>query len=662
MDGVRRHQSRDVGGSRGACRPASRRVCRRRSASARRIEAGAEVADAGTAHGLGCVRRDWGVPFDLFYEHSPRTRAGDGVSVPIRLAKHTGKPLVIHSRDGRTTPRWVDDKASPSARSSTAPRAVRLKCASHSTAGASSRSAASSRSERRRSARSRADDPRGSRRPRRDRFPVPHAQAGTAGSRTNRTGGRGSGRARPGRGVDPRPWPRITRDGAARWRRTVTPARSPSSSTCHGVRPCRRSVRTFSPTRTPPVASCASPSCDPGHAWWKSVPESVRSPSRSPTRARDVCAVELDRHLVPILEEVVAGRDVEVINGDAFRVDWGALLDPRHLVDGGEPSVQRRHLRRDPRTETAPMIERFLVMVQREVGERMVAPRRCHAFGAVSVKVAYYATGEGPRHGVAQRLHARADGGVACWFASFGTPAQVRGARRRPAVRAGSRRFARGARGCGPRSTGVSTRLPFSSSASIRSPRAETLLGPTGPRSPMPRCVTVAAELDVLAPRPRDPPRRLSRSTARWWSIRTGRSHFSSDTVGRMSMTLTGPSPHGVPIDRQTSPSRAVEAQSATRSRSRCTSRSPRVRGRRQLRQRARCSSLRKPHDRGDPRLRCPVLRARGYRYIRGLGDQLQVDKVRPCRRRHAHAFGFASATVWPATTSAARVDRGERS
>jgi 16S rRNA (adenine1518-N6/adenine1519-N6)-dimethyltransferase len=42
--------------------------------------------------------------------------------------------------------------------------------------------------------------------------------------------------------------------------------------------------------------------------------------------------------------------------------------------------------------ETAPMIKRFLVMVQREVGERLAAGAGDDAYGAASVKVAYYAT------------------------------------------------------------------------------------------------------------------------------------------------------------------------------------------------------------------------------------------------------------------------------
>jgi 16S rRNA (adenine1518-N6/adenine1519-N6)-dimethyltransferase len=42
--------------------------------------------------------------------------------------------------------------------------------------------------------------------------------------------------------------------------------------------------------------------------------------------------------------------------------------------------------------DSAPRIGRMLVMVQREVAERMTASPRSPAYGAVSVKVAYWAT------------------------------------------------------------------------------------------------------------------------------------------------------------------------------------------------------------------------------------------------------------------------------
>jgi 16S rRNA (adenine1518-N6/adenine1519-N6)-dimethyltransferase len=105
-----------------------------------------------------------------------------------------------------------------------------------------------------------------------------------------------------------------------------------------------------------------------------------------------VCAIELDRHLVPILEEVVAGLDVEVVQDDAMRVDWRARL-------GDEPWVMVANLPYNVATplvvgvlEQAPMIKRILVMVQREVGERMASAAGDDAYGAMSVKVAYYAS------------------------------------------------------------------------------------------------------------------------------------------------------------------------------------------------------------------------------------------------------------------------------
>jgi 16S rRNA (adenine1518-N6/adenine1519-N6)-dimethyltransferase len=104
-----------------------------------------------------------------------------------------------------------------------------------------------------------------------------------------------------------------------------------------------------------------------------------------------VLAVELDRHLVPVLQSVVADRDVEVVHGDAMTVDWSALLGDSEWAmvanlpyNVATPVVMRA-------LETAPMIQRFLVMVQREVGERLAAGVGDAAYGAVSVKVAYYA-------------------------------------------------------------------------------------------------------------------------------------------------------------------------------------------------------------------------------------------------------------------------------
>ncbi|HEY1829017.1 MAG TPA: 16S rRNA (adenine(1518)-N(6)/adenine(1519)-N(6))-dimethyltransferase RsmA [Acidimicrobiales bacterium] len=110
----------------------------------------------------------------------------------------------------------------------------------------------------------------------------------------------------------------------------------------------------------------------------------------------DVVALERDRHLVPVLRSVVEPVGVEVVEGDALTLDLGALL-AAHETDGSwslvanlpynvaTPLVMR------VLTEV-PAVERLLVMVQREVGERMAAGVGDGAYGSVSVRVAYFAT------------------------------------------------------------------------------------------------------------------------------------------------------------------------------------------------------------------------------------------------------------------------------
>src|SRR4051794_1677213 len=111
-----------------------------------------------------------------------------------------------------------------------------------------------------------------------------------------------------------------------------------------------------------------------------------------------VTAVEIDRHLVPILRSVVAGAgagagdSVEVVEGDALRLDWGALLgDTTWTLVANLPYNVATPLVADL-LDGVPAIRRMLVMVQREVGDRLAARAGGDAYGAVSVKVAYWAT------------------------------------------------------------------------------------------------------------------------------------------------------------------------------------------------------------------------------------------------------------------------------
>ncbi len=112
-----------------------------------------------------------------------------------------------------------------------------------------------------------------------------------------------------------------------------------------------------------------------------------------------VTAVEVDRGLVPLLRSQVESHGVAVVEADALTLDWAELLEtsepgalaPSWMMVANLPynvavPVVVRVL------DEAPAVRAMLVMVQREVGERLAARPDSKAYGAVSVKVAYHAT------------------------------------------------------------------------------------------------------------------------------------------------------------------------------------------------------------------------------------------------------------------------------
>jgi 16S rRNA (adenine1518-N6/adenine1519-N6)-dimethyltransferase len=108
-----------------------------------------------------------------------------------------------------------------------------------------------------------------------------------------------------------------------------------------------------------------------------------------------VTAVEIDHGLVPVLREVVEPAGVTVIEGDALHLDWDRVLagGPHWVLVANLPYNVATPLVCDL-LDGVPAIERMLVMVQREVAERFAATPGQPAYGAVSVKVAYWSRAE----------------------------------------------------------------------------------------------------------------------------------------------------------------------------------------------------------------------------------------------------------------------------
>jgi 16S rRNA (adenine1518-N6/adenine1519-N6)-dimethyltransferase len=111
-----------------------------------------------------------------------------------------------------------------------------------------------------------------------------------------------------------------------------------------------------------------------------------------------ITAVEVDRGLVPLLRAQVESHGVRVVEADALTLDWPELLGAS-TTPGASPWAMVANLPYNVAVpvlvralDEAPALASMLVMVQREVGERLAAGPDDKAYGAVSVKVAYHAT------------------------------------------------------------------------------------------------------------------------------------------------------------------------------------------------------------------------------------------------------------------------------
>ncbi|KGK90643.1 MULTISPECIES: 16S rRNA (adenine(1518)-N(6)/adenine(1519)-N(6))-dimethyltransferase RsmA [unclassified Clostridium] len=108
--------------------------------------------------------------------------------------------------------------------------------------------------------------------------------------------------------------------------------------------------------------------------------------------AKKVCAIELDKDLIPILnEELREFQNFELINKDALKVNFDEII-------GEEKSVKL--VANLPYYVTTPIIVKLLtegykfksltIMIQKEVAERIDANPSTKEYGALSLLVQYY--------------------------------------------------------------------------------------------------------------------------------------------------------------------------------------------------------------------------------------------------------------------------------
>ena len=112
--------------------------------------------------------------------------------------------------------------------------------------------------------------------------------------------------------------------------------------------------------------------------------------------AREVVAIEIDKMLIPILQDTLSAYDnVKIINEDVLKVDLNKLAEEKN---GGRPVKVVANL---PYYITTPIImglfenhvplHSITIMVQKEVADRMRMGPGTKDYGALSLAVQYYA-------------------------------------------------------------------------------------------------------------------------------------------------------------------------------------------------------------------------------------------------------------------------------
>ena len=120
-------------------------------------------------------------------------------------------------------------------------------------------------------------------------------------------------------------------------------------------------------------------------------------------KAGKVIAVEIDRHLIPVLNEVLGPiENVEIINRDILKTDINELIvaERKNFSDSGRELKRVVILGNLPYYITTPIImgilekevdmDTMVIMMQKEVADRIVATPGGKTYGALSIACQFF--------------------------------------------------------------------------------------------------------------------------------------------------------------------------------------------------------------------------------------------------------------------------------
>ncbi len=107
-------------------------------------------------------------------------------------------------------------------------------------------------------------------------------------------------------------------------------------------------------------------------------------------KAKNLWLIELEKRFIPILEKTLTGKNIEIIQGDALKIDISKLKSRPNKVVSNLPyniasPLIMKFLRQNP------FISEQIVMVQQEIADRLTAKVNTKDYNALSVKVSYLA-------------------------------------------------------------------------------------------------------------------------------------------------------------------------------------------------------------------------------------------------------------------------------